>query len=287
MSNSSAGEKSIQIKKVIFIPDIHYPYHNKLALENTLNFIKIFKPNILVFLGDIADVYGMNSFHQTNDRLDTRTELLKVNIFFNTINKIAKYNNIKLKYALGNHENRFNIGLDIFNDVHTREIFGFTKEQLKDINDGPSSLKWARLMKLKENNWEVIPYGHFGTIDDLIYTHTILKGKSNNQVRLKQIVGMLDGASLVAGDNHLALWHTEDSLKGIIKTAMTFGWLGGVDAVRDYTGTLGAMSLHTGFGIGFKNHGCPWELHQVRMNRNSGAFTWLGHLYTIKTDKKV
>ena len=43
------------INKIVLLPDIHHPYHNKPAVNAVFQFIKWFKPHAINILGD-----GMN-----------------------------------------------------------------------------------------------------------------------------------------------------------------------------------------------------------------------------------
>ena len=50
------------MKKLFVIPDIHSPFHDRLAIRLMLLALKEFKPDIVVQLGDLIDCYSLSSF---------------------------------------------------------------------------------------------------------------------------------------------------------------------------------------------------------------------------------
>ena len=49
-------------KKTVIAGDIHVPFEDKLAVKLWLNFLRWYKPEILVLNGDIMDCFGISKF---------------------------------------------------------------------------------------------------------------------------------------------------------------------------------------------------------------------------------
>ena len=49
-------------KKIAFIPDIHVPYQDDKAVSVARQFIRHYKPNTVIFLGDVLYMYGLARF---------------------------------------------------------------------------------------------------------------------------------------------------------------------------------------------------------------------------------
>jgi len=47
-------------QRVVLLPDIHHPYHNKEAFEAVLQFLKWFKPDEVILLGDAMDMLAVS-----------------------------------------------------------------------------------------------------------------------------------------------------------------------------------------------------------------------------------
>jgi UDP-2,3-diacylglucosamine pyrophosphatase LpxH len=70
--------------KVLFIPDIHCPYQDNVALEALYSFMKWWKPDKVIILGDLVDFYALSSFNKSPKRalqlqkeLDQGVQVLK------------------------------------------------------------------------------------------------------------------------------------------------------------------------------------------------------------------
>jgi len=48
------------MKKAILLPDLHHPYHNKRAWKAVLSFIKWFRPNTIVLMGDALEMRAID-----------------------------------------------------------------------------------------------------------------------------------------------------------------------------------------------------------------------------------
>jgi len=92
-------------KKVLFVPDIHAPYHDNKAINAMLAYAKWFKPDVVIYLGDLVDFYAVSSFVKDPIR---RVQLQKeIDSAVDVLKRIDAVCNGSVKYFLrGNHEAR-------------------------------------------------------------------------------------------------------------------------------------------------------------------------------------
>lgn len=71
-------------ERIIFIPDLHCPYHDRDVWVQVLAFIRDYTPDRIVFLGDVIDAYPVSSFSKDparketlQDELDSGHEVLR------------------------------------------------------------------------------------------------------------------------------------------------------------------------------------------------------------------
>jgi predicted MPP superfamily phosphohydrolase len=55
-------------KTILVIPDLHCPYHDKRAFNFLENLKRVYKPNIIINLGDLVDFHAI-SFHDSDQEL--------------------------------------------------------------------------------------------------------------------------------------------------------------------------------------------------------------------------
>lgn len=97
--------------KFIALGDIHFPYSNPRALEETLDFISNYHPQYIILLGDIVDCYSLSRFDKDPRRiLSLQKEFDLANAFLANLKKISPRS--KIIYIEGNHEKRLQKYLD-------------------------------------------------------------------------------------------------------------------------------------------------------------------------------
>lgn len=129
------------MKTALIWPDTHIPYHSRKAVKLLLSVIKHLKPDEIVFLGDLADFYAVNSHGKHASMLHLlKSEVEAVNKFLDQIDKIAPKS--RKVYLEGNHEFR----LERFICNTAPALFGVTEIR--------------NLFKLDQRpNWKWVPYG--------------------------------------------------------------------------------------------------------------------------------
>ena len=92
-------------KNFIVISDIHFPYHDPKAINAVKRFIKAKPVDIVVFNGDILDMYDVSSFDKSPDRINSLQEELNMAMkLFGDIRK--ELPEAEMVYVEGNHEYR-------------------------------------------------------------------------------------------------------------------------------------------------------------------------------------
>lgn len=92
-------------KSFIVISDIHFPYHDKLALGAVKRFIKANSVDVVVFNGDILDMYDVSSFDKSPDRMNSLQEELNLAMrLFSDLRR--ELPDAEMVYVEGNHEYR-------------------------------------------------------------------------------------------------------------------------------------------------------------------------------------
>lgn len=91
-------------KTILYIPDIHYPYHDEKALELAINYGKLIHPDMIILGGDALDFYQISVYSRDpkkrrfEEEIEGGRELLKdIASTFDYAEKI---------YIEGNHEMR-------------------------------------------------------------------------------------------------------------------------------------------------------------------------------------
>lgn len=90
---------------------LHFPFHNKLQLEKTINYLKSIKVDGIILAGDILDINSL-SFHDKGkmpiEGVTLEWEYKESLKAFNQIFSLVDYHNIKdLHFMYGNHEDRY------------------------------------------------------------------------------------------------------------------------------------------------------------------------------------
>lgn len=145
--------------KTIVLPDIHTPAHDKDALKAILDFIKYYKPNRIIQLGDFCD---WDSLSHYEPRVDSDIRLIDREIAES--NEVLDQIDSSLpkkceKYMLGgNHEQRY----QTFRLNHGFEV---AFRRMKDMTS------WQEEYNLKKRGWQSREYGEWLELGKIIFVH--------------------------------------------------------------------------------------------------------------------
>ena len=92
-------------EQYVVIPDLHAPYHDEESVQTAINFVKYQKPDHVVFIGDVVDLYSVSSFDKNPKRANKlQDEYDCANEILTEFRKAAP--KAKMTYIEGNHEVR-------------------------------------------------------------------------------------------------------------------------------------------------------------------------------------
>ncbi len=91
--------------RIAILPDIHVPAHDKRIIWAIKAFLEDFKPHILIFIGDVADVFALSRWPKPpRVRVDLQKELDETRRLVDSLMKISGA--YWTFYIMGNHEDR-------------------------------------------------------------------------------------------------------------------------------------------------------------------------------------
>lgn len=214
------------LKRILFIPDTHIPYHDKRAFNLMLRAMKDFKPNITVILGDFADMYTVSSHSKDPRRaFKLKQELAVVK---KELRRVSLLGSTEKYFIAGNHEDR---------------LQRYMQDKAPEIAHLVSIPKVLNLGK----DWKYVPYKSDYKLGKLYVTHDIGSAGRNSIFRCVDSYQH----SNATGHTHRMAYIVEGDATGAPKVAAQFGWLGDTEEA-DYMHRMKARKdWALGFGIGY------------------------------------
>lgn len=214
------------LRRVLFIPDTHAPYHDEKKFQLMLRAAQVLKPDIVIVLGDFADFYAVSSHSKNPDRAaDLEYE---VGIVKEKLREVESLNASTNVYIAGNHEDRLSRYLC------ERAPALFKTVQIPEVLD------------LKER-WHYVPYKGTYRLGKLHLTHDVgTAGRNANRQAMDAYQG-----SCIIGHTHRMEYSVVGRVDGPPVLGAMLGWLGDFERI-DYMHSVKARRdwVH-GFGIGF------------------------------------
>ena len=216
----------MKLKRVLFIPDAHTPYHDRRALEGLLllRVLPAFKWDTICVLGDWWDNYSISSFVKTPTREHSwRKEMTCGERLLEQISETPARRFIFLK---GNHEQRPE-------RIIADKLPPLYDEFMSKTHYPPG--------------WEVIEYMKSTTIGKVHVTHDVgFAGLNSTQQTL-----IACGDNIVHGHSHIMSYLVRGNAMGDIHVGACFGWLGDYKKV-DYRHRMRVQREWVlGFGVGY------------------------------------
>ncbi|MBX9671611.1 MAG: metallophosphoesterase [Candidatus Obscuribacterales bacterium] len=91
--------------RIVVIPDVHVPAHDKLTIWAIKAFLKDYQPHILIFIGDVADVFGLSRWAKPpRVAVNQQGEIDETRRLMDALIEISGC--IHVFYIMGNHEDR-------------------------------------------------------------------------------------------------------------------------------------------------------------------------------------
>lgn len=215
------------MKKILFVPDCHVPYHDEKAFGLMLRAGKKFKPDTVVVLGDFLDCYAVSQHDKNPDRASNLASEIKCGRA--ALGLLGSLGAKDCIFLSGNHEDR---------------LERYLAKQAPAVY---SMLKVPELLRLKENGWQWVPYKKSYRLGKLHLTHDTGTAGQNAH---RQAMDVFQGSTVI-GHTHRMEMSYKGRGDGPPQVAAMFGWLGDFDKI-DYMHEVKARRdwVH-GFGVGF------------------------------------
>ena len=214
------------MKRILFIPDSHTPYHDVMALEKLVmgQVIPAFGWDTICILGDWWDNYSISSHLKTPTR--EKSWKKEHDVGKKLLAKIAQTPCKRRILIKGNHER----WLEKLLSDKVPALY----EEVMDKTHHPEG-------------WDVIEYMESTEIGKLHVTHDLgYSGMTSAQQSLAAC-----GDNIIIGHNHNMTYVVRGNAKGESHVGASFGWLGDYKAI-DYRHRMRARrDWVLGFGVGY------------------------------------
>jgi predicted phosphodiesterase len=214
-----------RLEKILFIPDVHSPYHDVRAFHLLEKVVSRTRPDTVVVGGDFCDFYAVSTHNKDPKRRETFEE--EVTTTNHLLRRVEGWGFKKKLFICGNHENR----LDRYIQETAPEMNGIVSVD--------------KLLGLTAHGWAVTEYKDHTKLGRLYLTHDL--GKSGANAVKDAMISYQD--NVVINHIHRIIYLVEGNAKGVPHVAACFGWLGDVTKV-DYMFRIKA-NRDWALGIGF------------------------------------
>lgn len=186
---------------ILFLSDIHLPYHDINSLTLAIKYGKEKKVNTIYLNGDIMDFHKASFHEQDPSKRDLSYELEQCRQFLQLLRR--EFPNANIFYKEGNHEARW----ERFLRVKAPVVLGIEEFQLKV------------LLKLAEFKVHWIPNNQLVIMGKLHAIHGN-EYKGGGGINVARTLWLRAGASVIAGDKH----KTQSGLKTNIDKSIVGTW---------------------------------------------------------------
>ena len=193
---------------ILFLSDIHIPYHNIQALTMALRYGVEQKVNTIYLNGDIVDFYAISRFEKDPRKRDLAKEVLYTRDFLRTLRGI--FPNASIYYKCGNHDVRF----EQYIMKNAPDLLGLNEFNLET------------LLHLDKYNIHFIPslqITHIGKLTAL-HGHELMTSVFS-PVNIARGLFLRAKDSAICGHHHQASEHSEPNINGKVVTCWSVACL--------------------------------------------------------------
>jgi hypothetical protein len=273
--------------RFVVLPDIHAPAHNRRLMWAIKQFLAWYKPDFLIFIGDLADIFAL-SRHPKQLRVVTNAQM-EFEVTRRLVDELIEVSGCVHAFIIpGNHEDRIyrflqdmapQLGSIV--DPHTREPFSFHQAMGYTAND-PVTFIYGTEMR---GGYE----GGLLLNNDLGFHHGIVVAPKPGVSPLRDMDRW--SRSIVHGHTHREgmvsrdVTPTDEMIAGVIR-GYEIGML--VDMDHAYMSYAKQMwpNWHPGFAVGTVHNGLP-HLQPVPIapvtdakGQSKLTFVWDGRVFT-------
>lgn len=220
-------------KRVLFIPDVHVPFHDKKAWAIVLDVVATWKPDVIAIAGDFIDNYAISAHSKDYGRVaNWQLELDEANKELNAIETAARKANPKVSFIFtaGNHEFRMD---------------RFLAERVPEDNRRHNDMR--TLLRMYERGWKWVAYGDFTRLGKMCLTHDV-EGKAGKTAVAQALNDF--HTNVVIGHLHRMSVVYEGDARGQTHVGACFGWLGDAQFANYKSRIKANRDWTLGFGIG-------------------------------------
>ena len=224
-----------KVTKIVVCPDTHIPNHNLQAWNCFLESCRVVKPDVLVLIGDFADLASVSSHPKgAKEEARLKKELSAVN---EALDQICSLNIPRIVYLFGNHENRFD------------RYINSRAPELDDVVTLPEELR------LKERGIEYYPYGEIFKLGKMNFVHDVNRCGINTARQSLQDVG----DNITIGHSHRAAVVYSGTIEGDTHVGVNVGHLLDINTISYTSRPVAKREWQTGFGFMYQNQeGVTW-----------------------------
>ena len=195
-------------KRIGVLSDIHFPYYDRVALNEAIKTIINYGPDCIILNGDIIDCYHLSSFEKDPKKRSFKYELDMLKNFFVQLREL--FPTQRIIYKIGNHEERYE-----------RYILQRVPEFL-DMD----LIKFENVIHAKEFGIEVVSNKRVMKVGalNILHGHEMRSGIIS-PVNIARGFFMRTKSSTLGGHHHRTSEHIEQNLNGDIIGCFSTGAL--------------------------------------------------------------
>lgn len=222
---SSSPPEHTDLERILIIPDTHVPYEDGQAFAVMMAAARVFRPDLVILLGDFADCYSV-SFHPKSParRASLREELDAVNARLDEIQSLGA----RVVYIEGNHEHR----LERWLADRAPELYGMIEAE--------------SLFRIEERGWSWVPYRKHHKVGKMHFTHDV----GHAGIYAHRQSRMAYEGNVVIGHCHRLSMEVAGTSKGPAHLGIALGWLGDKASI-DYMHEAKASQWVLAFGLAY------------------------------------
>lgn len=237
--------------KIAVMPDLHSPWHDDKALELFIKVTKLYKPDVLMVMGDFADFQAVSRYTKDPEAPSFMEEVLKARLCLDRVDAIPAKRKV---FLLGNHEQR----LETFIKERAVELYGMVSA--------------SEVLELEKRGYEVYPYQDVVTIGKVGFVHDL--GPSG--VTALRKMAQAYPSNLVFSHTHRFGLFTAGNLMGDTYECWNVGWLGDSRAIKYLPSVAVKQDWIKGFLFIDVVQGEPY-FHPMRIHK--GKVFYNGRIY--------
>lgn len=221
------ASKSPKLEPILFVPDLHAPFHDRKAWALMMQVARDLRPKHISVIGDFVDFYAVSSHSKDPKRATMLEDELQVaGDLLDQLDALGAKNKI---FIAGNHCDR----MERYLRDKAPELFGIVNV--------------PELLDLPKRGWSFTGYRKHTKLGKIHLTHDV--GAAGRNAVFKCLDTYQH--SVVTGHTHRLAYVVEGNAIGEHKVSAQFGWLGDASYIDYMQSAQVLKSWALGFGYGY------------------------------------